>query len=128
MKKFIILVAAVMGALFITALIINPIDAQKTSAAGKPIPEAVMKIADKSCVNCHTEPGNMMAIEHLNLSNWNKYSAEKQASKAKAMCNMVTKDKMPPKNFRKDHPDGVPSTEEIKTICEWAQSIEVPKK
>jgi hypothetical protein len=128
MKKQISIAAAVASVLFITAMIINPVSAQKEASGSKPIPDNVMKIAEKSCVNCHKEPGNFMAIEHLNLSNWDKYSPEKQASKAKAMCNMVTKEKMPPKNFRKDHPDGVPSTEEIKTICEWAKSIEVPKK
>jgi len=128
MKKQISIAAAIASVLFITAMIINPVSAQKEASGSKPIPDNVMKIAEKSCVNCHVEPGNFMAIEHLNLSNWDKYSPEKQASKAKAMCNMVTKEKMPPKNFRKDHPDGVPSTEEIKTICEWAKSIEVPKK
>jgi hypothetical protein len=128
MKKLLGSALIVTGCLFMMALIMNPVTAQKTSVGGKPIPDSIMKIAEKSCVTCHIPPGNMMAIEHLNLSNWEKYSPEKQASKAKAMCNMVTKDKMPPKNFRKNHPDGVPSTKEIKTICEWAQSIQVPKK
>ena len=87
-----------------------------------------MKIAERSCVKCHTEGGNGMALMHLNLSNWDKYSPEKQASKAKDMCKMVTKDKMPPKSFRESHPDGVPSEAEIKTICDWAASIQVSKK
>jgi hypothetical protein len=87
-----------------------------------------MKIADKSCVNCHSEPGNGIALAHLNLSNWDKYSPEKQAAKAKAMCSMVTKDKMPPKKFRANHPDGVPTAAEVKTICNWAESLQVTKK
>jgi hypothetical protein len=87
-----------------------------------------MKIADKSCVRCHTEPGDFMALSHLNLSNWDKYSPEKQADKAKAMCTMVTKDKMPPKGFREKHPDDVPTSKELNTICDWAQSIQVSKK
>jgi maltodextrin utilization protein YvdJ len=128
MKKLFSFCMAVMSFVFITALIMNPVTAQKASGGGSPIPDSVMKIADKSCVKCHTEPGNMMAIEHLNLSNWNKFSQEKQASKAEAMCNMVTKDKMPPGKFRKEHPDGVPSSAEMKTICDWAASLQIPKK
>ena len=41
---------------------------------------------------------------------------------------MVTKGKMPPKHFTDKHPDGVPSKEEIKTICDWAQQPQVVNK
>ena len=128
MKKPISIAFIVTCCLVMTALIMNPVTAQKTGGGGKPIPDSIMKIAEKSCVRCHTEPGDFMAISHLNLSNWGKYSPEKQASKAKDMCNMVMKDKMPPKNFRNNHPDGVPSSAETKTICGWAQALQVPKK
>lgn len=131
MKKQISIAATVAGLLFFTAAILLPLPGQsstKDKGQGAPIPSNIMKIAEKSCVKCHTEPGNFMAISHLNLSNWEKYSPEKQASKAKAMCKMVTKDKMPPKKFRADHPDGVPSQEEINTICKWAESLQIPKK
>jgi hypothetical protein len=138
MKKSTIVGAAIAvaftlaGNLFIGMVILNPLSVQsspKTGTVGKPIPVDVMKIAEKSCVFCHTEPGgNPMATEHLNLSKWDKYSAEKQASKAQAMSNMISKDKMPPKKFRETHPDGVLSDSEIKTINAWAQSIQVPKK
>jgi uncharacterized membrane protein len=129
MKKLLIIV---MAGVLVTALSVNnPIAAQSAKAGmelGKAIPDGVMKIAEKSCIKCHAEPGNSMALAHVNLSKWDKYSPDKQAAKAKAMCKMVTKGKMPPKNFRKEHPDGVPTKEEIKTICDWAQSIAVPKK
>ena len=130
MKKLLKISIAAIGIFMITALIIIPMTAQSATqnGGGKAIPESVMKIANKSCVKCHTEGGNGMALMHLNLSNWDKYSPEKQASKAKDMCKMVTKDKMPPKSFRESHPDGVPSETEIKTICDWAASIQVSKK
>jgi len=99
MKKLLKISIAAIGIFMITALIIIPMTAQSATqnGGGKAIPESVMKIANKSCVKCHTEGGNGMALMHLNLSNWDKYSPEKQASKAKDMCKMVTKDKMPPK-------------------------------
>lgn len=128
MKKFISIAVSVTSALFITTLIINPVTAQKSGGGNKPIPDGIMKIADKSCVHCHTVPGNSMALSHVNLSKWDKYSPKKQAAKAKAMCNMVTKDMMPPKKFRESHPDSVPDKDEVKTICDWAQSLKVTKK
>ena len=130
MKMTLKISVAVVCILFIAGLSINPLASQTTpqSGGGKVIPESVMKIAGKSCVKCHTEGGNGMALMHLNLSTWNKFSPEKQASKAKDMCKMVTKGKMPPKSFRESHPDGVPSEAEIKTICDWAASIQVAKK
>lgn len=131
MKKLIITIVTVAAFAFVMTLIINKVTAgssPNSAGMGKAIPENVMKIAEKSCVKCHAEPGNPMALSHLNLSSWDKYSAEKQADKAKAMCSMVTKDKMPPKGFKaKNHYDG-PTAEELKTLCNWAESIQVTKK
>jgi hypothetical protein len=114
-------------AIFLATLIVNTASAQ--TAGGKPIPDNVKKIADKSCMKCHIEPGgNGMAASVLNLAKWDTYSADKQAAKAKAMSKMVSKGKMPPKNFKSSHPEGVPSKEEIKTISDWALSLQPPKK
>ncbi len=128
MKKLLMITAA---ALFLTALIVNPLGAQtaqKPMADKKPIPADVMKIAEKACINCHAEPGNGMALMHVNLSNWDKYSPEKQADKAQAMCKMVSRDKMPPKSFKAKHPEAALSTDDLKTICDWAASLQVAKK
>jgi Haem-binding domain len=131
MKKAITLSFTILGVVFLTSMVFNHSAAQTSTKAGivsKPISPKVMKIADRSCVKCHTEPGNGMALAHLNLSNWDKFSMEKQADKAKDMCKMVSKDKMPPKSFREKNPGGAPTQQEVKTICDWAQSIQIIKK
>jgi Haem-binding domain len=110
-----------------TALLNNPISAQ-TVQKTKPIPDNVLMIAKKSCVKCHAEPGKTMALSHVNLSKWDSYTAEKQVSKAAAMCNMITKGKMPPKEFKKENPEFVLTQDEIKIICDWSASIQVTKK
>src|SRR5450759_589076 len=100
MKKAIGFSFAVLGIVFLTSMIIHNSSAQssqKDNGVSKPISSSVMKIAERSCVKCHTEGGNGMAMMHLNLSNWDKFSLEKQADKAKDMCKMVSKNKMPPK-------------------------------
>ena len=131
MKKTIVFSLAVLGIVFLTSMVINhssALPSQKDGTVSKPIPPAVMKIAERSCLKCHAEGGNEMAMMHLNLSNWDKFSPEKQAGKAKDMCKMISKDKMPPKGFREKNPGAAPNQEEIKIICDWAQSIQPVKK
>ena len=131
MKKAIIITFAVAGIVFLTSMIINHSSAQsshKNGIVSKPISPAVMQIAERSCVKCHTEGGNGMALMHLNLSNWDKFSMEKQADQAKDMCKMVSKEKMPPKSFRDKNPGAAPTKAEAKIICDWASSIQIIKK
>ena len=131
MKKAISITFAVLGIVFLTSMIMNHSSAQSSQKDGivsKPISSAVMKIAERSCVKCHTEGGKGMALMHLNLSNWDKFSMEKQADQAKDMCNMVSKEKMPPKSFREKNPGAAPTQEEMKIICDWSKSIQIIKK
>lgn len=122
MKKFPVISVAIAGA-FSFAAIINPMSPQT-----KPIPGEVMAIAKKSCVKCHAEPGKTLALSHVNLSKWDSYTAVRQSSKAAAMCNMITKGKMPPKKFKEENPDFVMTPAEKKTICDWSSSIQVATK
>jgi cytochrome c5 len=131
MRKFMSITVVAMSVLFVSLLIMNQLNAQNTKkvdAAGKPIPANVQKLFERSCYACHSEPGSMMAKSHLDFTNWDKYSAEKQADKAKAICTMVTKDKMPPKPFVSKHPGTAIMAEELTNICNWAQSLQVDKK
>ena len=135
MKKLINNVLAVASVIFITALILIPLNGlsgsndkgDKSTGGGKTISEDVMKVTVKSCENCHAEPGNPFALSHVNLSFWEKFAPEKQAAKAKAMCDMVTMNKMPPKNYRKNHPDEALTLEDINRICDWAQSLQIAR-
>jgi hypothetical protein len=131
MKNLIKIAVSYSGFLYIALVLPNISMAQSAGTivgvAGA-IPENVMKIAEKSCVSCHSEPGNADALARLNLTNWDKYSPDKQASKAQAMCIMISKDKMPPATYRGTHPESILSTDEIKTVYAWAQSLQNAKK
>jgi hypothetical protein len=127
MKKLTLTTLAIAAIISITAFISSTVPAQ-TAQKTKPIPDNVLAIAKKSCINCHAEPGKKTAMAHVNLSKWDGYSAEKQADKAKEMCNMITKGKMPPKKFKKKNPDFVITPDEIKTICDWSSSLQIAKK
>jgi hypothetical protein len=64
-----------------------------------------------------------MACSRLNLSNWTKYAPAKQADKAAAICKEVSKGGMPPKKFKASHPEAVPTEKQVKTLCDWANSL-----
>ena len=92
--------------------------------AGPAFPDSVSKIIEKSCYPCHSEPGNGMAMMHLNFDKWDSYSPEKQADKAKAMAKKVSAGKMPTGSFKKNNPDKVPTDIEVATLNNWAKSFE----
>jgi hypothetical protein len=127
MKKLTFISALIAGVFSVASLVNSPLSAQ-TVQKTKPVPDNVLMIANKSCVNCHAEPGKKMALAHVNLTKWDGYAAQKQASKAKKMCKMVTRGKMPPKSFKKENPGFLVTNDEIKTICDWSASIQVAKK
>ena len=127
MKKLLNIAAAICSVTVIAALTLSARSATADKGE-KSIPENVMKIAQKSCGKCHTKPGETLALKKVNLGEWDKLSPEKQADKAQKMCDMVTKEKMPPNKFRKSNPNDIPTKEEIAVICEWAESLKADKK
>jgi mono/diheme cytochrome c family protein len=88
----------------------------------------VYKIVSNSCFACHGKDGKSMALAHVKMQEWEKYSADKQADKAEAMCNMVKKGKMPPKGYVKDHPEAALTDAQIATICKWSEALNSGKK
>jgi hypothetical protein len=130
MKKIIAIISAVTSIVLFTALRNTPVSVQPSAESGmnqKAIPADVIKITENYCSGCHKEPGMKMAMSFLNFSDWDKYTPGKQASKANKMCKLVTKNKMPPKSFRANNPDAVPTKNDVKTICNWAASLKVIK-
>lgn len=88
-----------------------------------PIPDKFLTIFKSSCKDCHASGGKKLAMSKLNFSGWDSYSPEKQAKKARAICNMLTNEKMPPQSYRKMHPASIPSSLQIDEICEWSNSM-----
>ncbi len=117
--------------LMLTVCIVNPLKAQTTQLSTdslKLIPSYVQLIIEKSCAGCHSEPGKIMALSKVNFTKWNEYTAEKQASKTRAICSEVTKGQMPPKKYRENNPDAIPTAEELKILCDWMQTMQAAKQ
>ena len=128
MKNYIRLTIA--SALFSIAFIANPLQAQTVQTPADTLnsfPAEVTTVLKKACFDCHTDPGRIMPLEKLNLSKWNEYTSEKQVSKANAMCDEVTKGKMPPSKYREKNPDKVPTADDLKILCDWVKAMQADK-
>jgi len=100
-------------------------DASKTAST---IPDDVSKIVMVSCVPCHTSQGGLMSKSKLNLTEWVKYSPEKQKEKAAKMYSEVNKGAMPPKKARELKPELIPTKEQLEVIKKWSESFPADKK
>jgi hypothetical protein len=86
------------------------------------LPEAVKKITDRSCIDCHSDASrNMMAKTALNFDGWGDLNNQKKLSKMKKIGDMVAKGKMPPANYLSRVPDKKLSQEEIEVIQKWSK-------
>ena len=129
MKKNYLFLGATIVAIIAVVLVFAPAKASSLpiSKETSPIPDDLALVFKNSCMGCHGEGGKGMAMSHVNFSKWSEYTAEKQASKAESICKVVTKGSMPPKSFRKEHPDLIPTEAQVKSICDWSASLNKKK-
>lgn len=100
-----------------------PLNGQSGESASNAIPDNLNNVFQTSCMPCHGEKGGRLPGSKLNFSRWKGYGPAKEADKAFQICSALQKESMPPKTFRKKHPELVPTPEQIKLICKWAESI-----
>jgi hypothetical protein len=126
MKKIHLIAPLMIVATIATIMIFSPskvASQQKLALTGNVIPDEVSQILHNSCAACHDAGGSRMAMSMWNLSEWGKYPAEKQAKKATAMCNAITKGNMPPGSFKRSNPDKIPTASQIEIVCKWANTL-----
>jgi mono/diheme cytochrome c family protein len=134
MKRHYLLVGALLFLLLLTSAVLSPKNPMiyksdtdstsvETDSTSVSIPENVHLIFKNSCMGCHATDGKKLAMTKLDFSKWDQYKPKKQAKKATAICEMVTKGSMPPKSFRESHPDKVPTAAQIEEICKWSGTL-----
>jgi hypothetical protein len=129
MKKITLFTLIAISALFAIVLVFNPrtVTGSKQpvpAGPGTELPDSVLKIVQKACMDCHADDGNSMARGKVNFSKWSTYDAEKQAKKASAICKELTKSGMPPKKWCANNPNDVPTQAEKELVCKWANSLQ----
>ena len=98
----------------------------------------VAEILDRSCNDCHSNktrwpwyanvaPMSWFVIdhvnhgrEHMNLSEWGKYSSDERKALLNDFCGLVTENAMPLSSYTPLHPGSKLSDEDKKRVCEWA--------
>jgi uncharacterized membrane protein len=99
------------------------VSAQNAPQTSSSLPENVNKIVTTSCLPCHSSNGKFKVRFKLNLTNWNKYSPEKQKLKAQKMYSEIREGAMPPISARESNPEIIPTEEQISIIKKWAESF-----
>jgi len=127
MKKLYLFFTVGLGILLLTSSVFSTSLNGRKPLANSPIPENLQLVFKNSCMICHASGGKGMAMSKLNFSNWDKYDSAKQAEKATAICNILSKGKMPPKSYIKAHPDAIPTASQIDEICKWSAIIATKK-
>lgn len=124
MKKTSLVTKLIAGFSFVGIFLFNTAaSAQDSAKTGTPIPDDVNKIVTASCTPCHTSSGGLMSRAKLNLTEWSKYSPEKQKEKAAKMYIEVNKGAMPPKMAREKKPELIPTKEQTEIIKKWSESF-----
>lgn len=119
MKKIYLFLAVTVVLLLVLASFILPVP-------NKPVPDDLSLVFKNSCMACHASGGSMMAMGKVNFSNWDTYDTAKQAKKAAAICNIVTKGSMPPKSFIKSNLGAALTDEQKAKICKWSAELNNP--
>lgn len=86
-------------------------------------PESVSGIFKNSCVGCHSDQSNGKSKIFMNLSNWDKLNAKKQAKTGKKINKQITKGNMPPAGFLEKRPEAALTSAQKNSIAEWSKSI-----
>ncbi len=127
MKNFIRVFSVAIVVSVFMAFILLPLSAysqkktqQETLAA---FPESVSEIFKNSCVSCHSDQGNGKAKIFMNLSNWDKLNAKKQAKTGKKINKQISKGNMPPAGFLEKRPQAALTAAQKSSISEWSKSI-----
>jgi hypothetical protein len=141
--KWIIIVLAIVfvGLQFIRSAKTNPpIDQSQTIEAHTQMTPQVAAILDRSCNDCHSNktrwpwysnvaPASWLVIGHvndarkdLNFSEWSKRDRDRQSKKLQQMCDEVTDGAMPLGSYTPLHPGSKLSADDVKTLCDWANS------
>jgi len=122
------------------ALTNPPVDQTRTIQARMQVSGEVSAILDRSCNDCHSyqtrwpwyshvAPISWFVVGHvndgrddLNFSEWAKYSQSEQQHFLKKMCGEVTAGEMPLNSYLWLHRDAKLSSEDVKTLCDWASA------
>jgi hypothetical protein len=128
MKKIAFFSILTVTVLFALVLVLSPGTASGSKESnpagpGTELPDSVLKFVQKACMDCHSNDGSAMARGKVNFSTWDTYDAEKQGKKSGVILKELKKSSMPPKKWRTNNPNDIPTQAEIEMIGRWVDSL-----
>jgi hypothetical protein len=115
-----------------------PVDESRTISAHTRITPEVAAILDRSCNDCHSNqtrwpwysniaPVSWFVVGHvnegreeMNFSDWAQYSRDERDRYLKKICREVQQGAMPLPSYLRLHHEAKLSSEDVKTLCDWA--------
>lgn len=131
MKNKLLIPATCAILLILASFIIAPAtavaqDSQKAKS-GLLIPADLQPVIKNSCMPCHSSGAKGLAKSRVNFSNWETSKPSTLVKKGKAICKMITKDKMPPAQFRESSPELALTPAQKEAICKWVNEMKPVK-
>jgi hypothetical protein len=117
-----------------------PVDEARTIQAHTQITPQVAAVLDRSCNDCHSNqtrwpwysnvaPVSWFVVDHVNVgrremnfSDWAQYDPEHQKGLLKDICKEAKSGAMPLSSYLRLHHEAKLSSEDIKTLCDWANT------
>lgn len=119
--KNILIIAAMIGVAAILQSNSRLLNEAKIKASGIDMPDDVKAVIDKSCYGCHHKDSrNEKGKAKLQWDNLDELSKAKQVATMEGIIDVLKEDAMPPKKFKENYPDNIPSKEEIDKLIDWA--------
>jgi hypothetical protein len=115
-----------------------PVDEARTISTQAHLTPEVAAILNRSCNDCHSNqtrwpwysniaPVSWFVVNHvnvgrreMNLSDWAQYSADDRQGFLKKICREVQTGAMPLTSYLRLHREANLSSEDVKTLCDWA--------
>lgn len=117
-----------------------PIEPAQRLEAHAQVPPKVQKVLARSCNDCHSHqtvwpwysnvaPASWLVVDdvnhgrkHLNFSAWGSYDTDQRAALLKEICEEVAEAKMPLPIYLVMHQGAKVSSDDARSICDWARS------
>jgi hypothetical protein len=125
----------------------NPIgQASQSVEAHLHVPPEIATLIDRSCADCHSNktrwpwyshvaPVSWFVIDHvnhgrshLNFSEWGRFTTRESGEMLQDICKEVKSGTMPLDSYTRIHTTAKLSGDDIKAICDWANSQRKPER
>jgi TolB-like protein len=92
--------------------------------AGTEIPKNIQQIINKSCISCHNSNStDKKAKEKLNFSKFKYLKTYQRMAKWDKIAEVAINDEMPPKKFKKKHPEKALTPDDLDILTTWVNNM-----